>query len=275
MPVHIRRRACRRGGAARAADHAAGRPGRAPPDHLRQHRTGGRRGAGAGRRSRGGDHAAGAGVRRRLQLVIADTPDRPDRGAVGQHRHHGRRQPGARGGRRGVGRRRGQRHRARSGWAGVPVRHPRVGRAPPRCRTSGPTAPKWPTPSPGSGCWTAAAARSAGCRAASSASATAPACSSTPARPDSVPAGAGGRVRAGCVRPQRAAALRRADGRVGRGRRRARPTRASVRAAVLTLRGRKGMVLDAADHDTWSVGSFFTNPVVAPEVYERLAGSAE
>lgn len=46
----------------------------------------------------------------------------------------------------------------------------------------------------------------------------------------------------------------------------------AVREAVLTLRGRKGMVLDPDDHDTWSVGSFFTNPVVAPEVYERLAG---
>lgn len=45
----------------------------------------------------------------------------------------------------------------------------------------------------------------------------------------------------------------------------------AVREAVLTLRGRKGMVLDAADHDTWSVGSFFTNPVVSPEEYERLA----
>jgi len=32
--------------------------------------------------------------------------------------------------------------------------------------------------------------------------------------------------------------------------------------AVLDLRRGKGMVLDAADHDTWSVGSFFTNPVV-------------
>ena len=37
---------------------------------------------------------------------------------------------------------------------------------------------------------------------------------------------------------------------------------ADVRAAVLGLRGGKGMVLDAADHDTWSAGSFFTNPVV-------------
>jgi UDP-N-acetylmuramate dehydrogenase len=44
-----------------------------------------------------------------------------------------------------------------------------------------------------------------------------------------------------------------------------------VREAVLALRARKGMVLDAADHDTWSVGSFFTNPVVAPDVYDRLA----
>ncbi len=35
-----------------------------------------------------------------------------------------------------------------------------------------------------------------------------------------------------------------------------------VRAAVLALRGGKGMVLDADDHDTWSAGSFFTNPVV-------------
>jgi UDP-N-acetylmuramate dehydrogenase len=37
---------------------------------------------------------------------------------------------------------------------------------------------------------------------------------------------------------------------------------ADVRAAVLALRAGKGMVLDAADHDTWSAGSFFTNPVV-------------
>ncbi len=36
-----------------------------------------------------------------------------------------------------------------------------------------------------------------------------------------------------------------------------------VRAAVLELRAGKGMVLDAADHDTWSAGSFFTNPVIS------------
>jgi UDP-N-acetylmuramate dehydrogenase len=40
---------------------------------------------------------------------------------------------------------------------------------------------------------------------------------------------------------------------------------AQVRAAVLGLRARKGMVLDANDHDTWSAGSFFTNPVVDAE----------
>ena len=35
-----------------------------------------------------------------------------------------------------------------------------------------------------------------------------------------------------------------------------------AREVVLALRGGKGMVLDAGDHDTWSAGSFFTNPVV-------------
>ena len=35
-----------------------------------------------------------------------------------------------------------------------------------------------------------------------------------------------------------------------------------VREAVLALRRSKGMVLDAADHDTWSAGSFFTNPIL-------------
>lgn len=38
---------------------------------------------------------------------------------------------------------------------------------------------------------------------------------------------------------------------------------AEVPPAVLGLRRAKGMVLDPDDHDTWSAGSFFTNPVVA------------
>ncbi len=37
---------------------------------------------------------------------------------------------------------------------------------------------------------------------------------------------------------------------------------ADARAAVLGLRRGKGMVLDVADHDTWSVGSFFLNPLL-------------
>lgn len=37
---------------------------------------------------------------------------------------------------------------------------------------------------------------------------------------------------------------------------------AEVRSAVLDLRRAKGMVLDGADPDTWSAGSFFTNPIL-------------
>lgn len=48
------------------------------------------------------------------------------------------------------------------------------------------------------------------------------------------------------------------------------PTVADVRKAVLTIRRRKGMVLDAADPDTRSVGSFFVNPVVSGDEHARL-----
>ena len=48
-----------------------------------------------------------------------------------------------------------------------------------------------------------------------------------------------------------------------------------VRAAVLSLRARKGMVLDPADPDTVSVGSFFTNPVVPVDRFERMQADAE
>ncbi len=50
---------------------------------------------------------------------------------------------------------------------------------------------------------------------------------------------------------------------------------AAVRDVVLELRSRKGMVLDPADHDTWSVGSFFTNPVVPQDIYRQLAASVD
>ncbi|WP_373862382.1 UDP-N-acetylmuramate dehydrogenase [Nocardia acidivorans] len=45
---------------------------------------------------------------------------------------------------------------------------------------------------------------------------------------------------------------------------------AAVRAEVLRLRASKGMVLDAADHDTWSAGSFFTNPIVPQGRVEQV-----
>ncbi|GAB3944631.1 UDP-N-acetylmuramate dehydrogenase [Corynebacterium tapiri] len=49
---------------------------------------------------------------------------------------------------------------------------------------------------------------------------------------------------------------------------------AEVRAEVLALRSSKGMVSDPDDPDTWSAGSFFTNPIVdaavADRVYEKV-----
>jgi len=53
------------------------------------------------------------------------------------------------------------------------------------------------------------------------------------------------------------------------------PTVAQVREAVLVIRRRKGMVLDAADPDTRSVGSFFMNPVVDVATHAQLASSAD
>jgi UDP-N-acetylmuramate dehydrogenase len=43
------------------------------------------------------------------------------------------------------------------------------------------------------------------------------------------------------------------------------PTPARTRAAVLTLRRRKGMVIDPADPETRNCGSFFTNPIMAKD----------
>ncbi|WP_413452101.1 UDP-N-acetylmuramate dehydrogenase [Georgenia phoenicis] len=45
---------------------------------------------------------------------------------------------------------------------------------------------------------------------------------------------------------------------------------ADVRRAVLELRRGKGMVVDDADPDTWSAGSFFTNPVLTVEQADAL-----
>ncbi|MEU5179806.1 UDP-N-acetylmuramate dehydrogenase [Streptomyces longwoodensis] len=58
---------------------------------------------------------------------------------------------------------------------------------------------------------------------------------------------------------------------------------ADARETVLKLRAGKGMVLDPEDHDTWSAGSFFTNPILTDadfaafhaRVKERLGADAE
>lgn len=47
-----------------------------------------------------------------------------------------------------------------------------------------------------------------------------------------------------------------------------------VRREVLRLRASKGMVWDAADRDTYSTGSFFTNPIVPAAVADTLPEAA-
>jgi UDP-N-acetylmuramate dehydrogenase len=49
---------------------------------------------------------------------------------------------------------------------------------------------------------------------------------------------------------------------------------AEVRRAVLALRGSKGMVLDPDDRDSWSAGSFFTNPIVSERFATDLPADA-
>lgn len=49
---------------------------------------------------------------------------------------------------------------------------------------------------------------------------------------------------------------------------------ADARAAVLAQRRKRGMVLDAQDHDTWSCGSFFTNPILPGEEMDALLARA-
>ncbi len=50
---------------------------------------------------------------------------------------------------------------------------------------------------------------------------------------------------------------------------------ALARETVLKLRAGKGMVLDPADHDTWSAGSFFTNPILTGEEYAAFLARAQ
>jgi UDP-N-acetylmuramate dehydrogenase len=48
-----------------------------------------------------------------------------------------------------------------------------------------------------------------------------------------------------------------------------------VREAVLALRRAKGMVLEPADHDTWSAGSFFTNPILTVHAADAVAAKID
>jgi len=48
----------------------------------------------------------------------------------------------------------------------------------------------------------------------------------------------------------------------------------TVRKAVLELRSSKGMLLSPEDHDSWSAGSFFTNPVVSQQAADALPDAA-
>src|SRR5690606_17825258 len=48
----------------------------------------------------------------------------------------------------------------------------------------------------------------------------------------------------------------------------------TVRPAVVDLRRGEGMVLDAQDHDTWSAGSFFTNPIIDAHQSAQLPEAA-
>lgn len=48
----------------------------------------------------------------------------------------------------------------------------------------------------------------------------------------------------------------------------------ATRDAVLELRASKGMLLSAEDHDSWSAGSFFTNPIVSQQAADALPDAA-
>lgn len=48
----------------------------------------------------------------------------------------------------------------------------------------------------------------------------------------------------------------------------------AVRNEVLRLRASKGMLLDDSDHDSWSAGSFFTNPIVSQSFARGLPSDA-
>ena len=48
----------------------------------------------------------------------------------------------------------------------------------------------------------------------------------------------------------------------------------ATREAVLALRASKGMLLSTEDHDSWSAGSFFTNPIISQQAADALPNAA-
>jgi UDP-N-acetylmuramate dehydrogenase len=48
----------------------------------------------------------------------------------------------------------------------------------------------------------------------------------------------------------------------------------ATREAVLELRASKGMLLSVDDHDSWSAGSFFTNPIISQQAADALPDAA-
>jgi UDP-N-acetylmuramate dehydrogenase len=48
----------------------------------------------------------------------------------------------------------------------------------------------------------------------------------------------------------------------------------ATRQAVLELRASKGMLLSSEDHDSWSAGSFFTNPIISQQAADALPDAA-
>ena len=156
--------------------------------------------------------------------------------------------------------------RASSACPGSPARRARR-----RSRTSAPTGRTSPRPSRGCASMTARRTRVEVLdAAASAASTTAAACSSTATAGRCSPSRF--RLRASALSgPLRYAELARTLGRARR--RRARRSPRCARPCSSLRRG-KGMVVDPADPDSVSAGSFFTNPILTAEGYAALAARA-
>ena len=138
-----------------------------------------------------------------------------------------------------------------------------------RSRTSAPTGRRSPRPSSRCACWTARAGRSPSSPRPTAASPTARASSSTATATSCSPSRSGCASRASPARCATPSWRARWTCPVGGS-----APLADVREAVLALRRGKGMVIDPADPDSVSAGSFFTNPILDPGGFAR-AGVAD